>query len=595
MINRLTISNLKGLTRSVELEDINIVHGPNSSGKSALLDGLKLALLGYHPRLGNKPNLTWQLASPGVSMMTVATNGASVTWKQKPNGSVTVEGLPENPVPAVLLDLQEWLALSGPARIQYVLEHSGTQLSSAVEEVDKALQLCPKIDPQALKLDRTDTAKFLRQLGVFAKGLKKVTQAELDVVQGAINQALLEERTIPENPERELRGITKEIQELEQKANQVIGQRKTLNERLVILTQKIARATAALEKKNGQFDLEKEQKALDGITKVVEGLEGKSKDLIAKIDNSILRVRVSELVWSSAQTRLNEVQKSGNCPTCGAVFSEAALQALEAEAKLKSEVLEADRETLTGHQNELEMVSDDLTEARSTVQTLAGAIRTYTEGVVNRKSAQDALKALQEDHAQTQKTLEATPEPAPLPVELTDKRDLLSVKSKEYSAWKGTERQRAEAVELKTVKHEANEQAKALVSAIKAAEEGIMDQVVGGLIERSNLLIQPVLGQSLGYTDGDFTLGNAHLSTVSGSEETVVFAGIQLALTHLLPERILVLDELHRLDAGRFESLLVAIEHLIQKKVIRQFIGVVPGGKPESSMEFNAIEMKGTM
>jgi Holliday junction resolvasome RuvABC ATP-dependent DNA helicase subunit len=75
----------------------------------------------------------------------------------------------------------------------------------------------------------------------------------------------------------------------------------------------------------------------------------------------------------------------------------------------------------------------------------------------------------------------------------------------------------------------------------------------------------------------------------------VVFAGLQLALTHLLPpkDRVLILDELHRLDPDRFEALLQTVEQLIKRKVISQFVGVVPGAAPVSKVEFNSIVMGG--
>lgn len=594
MINRLTISNLKGLTKSVDLEEINLIFGPNGTGKTALIDGLKLALLGYHPRLGNKPNLTWQLASPGATMMSVATNGHSVNWKKKPNGTISVEGLPENPVPATLLDLQEWLSMAGPARIQYVIEHSGTQLSGAVEEVDNAIQLC-KLESEASKIDRTDTAKFLRLLMVAAKAHKKTTQMELDVIQGSINQALLEEKAVPNNPEREIKAINKQIEEAQQKINQAVGKKKSLEAQLVLNKQATDKAKSSLEKlKTKSIDLVSDKETLARLLIEIQKLESSEKDLRDRTVNEQIKVARLRLDLDGEESKLERAKQHGTCPTCSQAISKDFVDGIQKRVDSKLINLTDAADVLDQHQNDLQFLESELEEARKEMQKLSGAIRTEEESSSQKLVAEEKLKNLKESADQFQKELAEVKEPPPVDPELITRRDALSVEAKEYAAWKGTERQRSEAIEMRTAKHEANERAKALVNTIKEAEEGLMTQVIGGLLHRANILIERVLERKLSSVDGEFMLGSANLSTVSGSEETVVFAGLQLALTPLLTDRVLVIDELHRLDQNRLEILLTAIEYLIGKKVISQFIGVVPGGKPESQISFNAIEMKGT-
>jgi DNA repair exonuclease SbcCD ATPase subunit len=591
IIERLTIANLKGLTKTVEFGEVTVISGPNGSGKSALLDGAILSLLGYIPRIGKKPNLTWALATLGCSMMSVATNRRSLSWTRNPKGAVSVEGLDGlDDVPPVMLDIHEWLVLTGPQRIQYVIEHSGQQIGDATEKVDRLIDQIPRVKEQAGKLDRKDTAKFLKELGGIAKTNRQIAAAELDTIQGVINKTLLTAPAAPpENPEKQAKELQKEIDRKQAENTTYLTRKQDFEEQLAeeqVLLERLQKAAPVVDK--AEYAAE-----IATLTAKVSELEAEAAKFNDGLAANSAKLSAMKVAFNDANGSFEKATALGECPCCGAQIGPVKLGELDAKVQeLASEVALLE-ELLSSRQNEIQEIESERKESKAKLLQLSAKQRT--------QEAQKQSATMSDEKIKTSnlRIAQLTEDLAKLPVVNHDlasylaQRDALSVKLKEYAAYKGVERERSKAVEENAVKHDAVEKAKELIAAIKEAEEGLLKQVVGGLLERANMLVGPVLGRSLGFTDGEFILDKAKLETLSGSEETVVFAGLQLALTHLMPERVLILDELRRLDADRFERLLEMAASLIQRKVISQFIGVVPGPAPKSRVEFTSIEMGG--
>jgi predicted ATPase len=62
-ISEIYLNNVKGVTGTFKLSPLTVIVGDNESGKSALLDGITINLLGYHPRHGKTAAAMMELAS----------------------------------------------------------------------------------------------------------------------------------------------------------------------------------------------------------------------------------------------------------------------------------------------------------------------------------------------------------------------------------------------------------------------------------------------------------------------------------------------------------------------------------------------------
>jgi hypothetical protein len=127
-IKTLRANNLKGYSFDEDLAPVNIVVGDNTSGKTAVLAAVKLVLLGYEPRWGKTSGATFGACGSkggGATSLTVQAlldndTLLSRVWEIK-RGKVSYTGPEHEYIPGMLLDPTTYFALSGPARLNYVL------------------------------------------------------------------------------------------------------------------------------------------------------------------------------------------------------------------------------------------------------------------------------------------------------------------------------------------------------------------------------------------------------------------------------------------------------------------------------------------
>lgn len=113
---------------------------------------------------------------------------------------------------------------------------------------------------------------------------------------------------------------------------------------------------------------------------------------------------------------------------------------------------------------------------------------------------------------------------------------------------------------------------------VKAEIAQVTVDSVKTILDRANQLITPVLGLSLDYADAEFGYWRdgqwVSINVMSGSERLLTFAGLQLALTHDAPTRLLLMDELGRVDIEHKVKLVDVLATLIRAGVLHQFVGV---------------------
>lgn len=127
-LTKLSAQNLKAQTFSHDLASVNIITGANASGKTAVLSAVRLVLLGYDSKLGKTPQAIFAACGTkggGAIGMTVTgqfSDGSSIerAWAMR-KGKVSYTGPEQEYIPPVMLDPTAYFAMTGPARLNYVL------------------------------------------------------------------------------------------------------------------------------------------------------------------------------------------------------------------------------------------------------------------------------------------------------------------------------------------------------------------------------------------------------------------------------------------------------------------------------------------
>jgi hypothetical protein len=127
-LKHISARNVKGKSFNYDLAPVTIVVGDNASGKTAVLAAVRLALLGYDPKLGRTAQGIFAACGcpgGGATEMAVSaglTDNTSIsrTWTMK-RGKISYAGDEVEAIPPVMLDPTTYFALTGPARLNYVL------------------------------------------------------------------------------------------------------------------------------------------------------------------------------------------------------------------------------------------------------------------------------------------------------------------------------------------------------------------------------------------------------------------------------------------------------------------------------------------
>jgi len=125
-ITRISARNFKGRTFDHQLSPVTVVAGGNFSGKTAILDAIRVGLVGYLPRLGKQASSTWKLAGDGPDMeVALSTDQTTLShvWRPSKSGA-SYEGSIPWETPPVLLDPKEYFQQTAAARVEMVFRLS---------------------------------------------------------------------------------------------------------------------------------------------------------------------------------------------------------------------------------------------------------------------------------------------------------------------------------------------------------------------------------------------------------------------------------------------------------------------------------------
>lgn len=538
-ITRVSYKNLKGRTEDVDLGSATLIHGPNFSGKTTIVDAVKLALLGHMPGLDKTAQGVMQLAS-GDSLSVSATvveenkkpSGHTERvigreWTRDARGKVSRRdfvpmGWPE--VPVVLLDAGAYFGASDRGKAELLFAAANIKTAITVGDISKALTAFGvwMSDPYPMPGENVQT--FVeRALSVAEQARSGATASArryADTMQGLSALATADPVPIDEDA-LELRA---------KKAGQ------------------LADALEALHR------LERERD------------DGGSVD--PKLDDAVRRVKTlkafiaqKEVEIGKCIQRWDKLLSHDDCPMCGTKGESWRTKALanrKAEmARLESEKLELRREA----NSRMDFVGAEETRVKAELAKAGKAQKRKLD------KAEEAVADLREELEDAEKKARASID------DQADRKRLAEAraKHKEYADLeKNMKEVKAYLLQLK------GKMASNLFEPILKVAGAFTD----GILPWKLAFVNGQLGMRQTTLEGDQYSWIPH-STFSGTEQAIAFAGFQAALGATAPIRLVVMDELGRIDEANKTKLLMNVCMALENGVIDQFVGidtVVPSG-----------------
>jgi hypothetical protein len=318
------------------------------------------------------------------------------------------------------------------------------------------------------------------------------------------------------------------------------------------------------------------------VETTIKGLNGKSADDIATEMADVLRPleeRLSILKgrWQILRERIEKLNGTSECPTCGHPVTEHDLEEAEREITENLEAADALAKEIRIKRDGYNLLRTAANVDANRRQAMEKRIATIDAHIESIPQAEASKKALEEaitkiPSAEERPALEAEQASIVAGIKVLEDRQRI---------WEAAQalQTAAEAAARQRVEFETRiEQVKLANSLIGDFRAEVLKVASNSLLGVANRVIQPVLGGELTLEEGDFLFkgskGNACIDTLSGSERMVVFAGLQIALSAAHQPKIVLMDELGVVDSKRKVLLMNLVQSLIDDGTISQFIGV---------------------
>jgi len=565
MIKTLQLLNVKGLTGQFELAPITVVTGSNSVGKTAILNAVTLALLGYVPGIGKQANSTFTLASG--TRMAVQADGRMFQWEQK---RLKVQAtLPEGfvPAPETMLDTAGLFSLTKEQRTLAIMRacHLPDSMGT-VSLVEQCRVICPSFPFPAMPDNVLESIEAMTKAG---KAFQTVVKDRLGEYEAAAARHADEMAAIPNEPkslELSIGETSEKLGGAKQKLRHCLnadGERAKAMEKAGAMFIPDA-ATLAVEVT--QLTAER-----DSLPK--EDSAVLSKEFDAKIKPMREKLGGIRATYKAASDRSKEIAGHSDCPLCGHAVTEQDRQKLVSQ-------MEALTESGKGLGAEIRSIEDE-SGAKRVAASEAEAKRNQIEkrlGVIDVQSKSiSTLVAAREAILESVRSLPLPEEKVALEadiVSLEAQMGSLQARQRHWQAAQALQNSADLAVKHRKEYESKLASVKLALGLISDFRGEVLGMVAASLLNTANRVIEPCLGMKLSLEEGDFRVGNASMLTLSGSERMVVFAGLQIALSAAHTPKIVLMDELGVIDPTRKELLFKVLEQLILDKTISQFIGV---------------------
>ena len=643
-LTKITLRNFKGFSGTYSLAAMTLFVGPNFAGKSTVLDAVRLLLLGYLPELGKLASATFALAS-GREMGVSGTfdDGSRIErrWFVKNDSVKTETVLPpafegaagQDALFAVMLDWSTYFSLSDAERVAYVfanlpgvaestttealLQRLGDKLG-ATEELDRTAMLgyLAEVRVHLERLQRSGIGKtaLVDAMTEHAKTAASNTKAKAAVMEKTA-QGLAYLRTQDGDP-TELPKLDAHARTLAVELETLRQQHATLNAAAESARVQTRRREELVRVLHGSADREKQleqaraaaskappAETVTASTAELDRLVLEDRDGAHALQDTMRQIAEVDATLATLAKEKQEIDLCAVCPYCGAAgatwrdprrtqidSTAAGLQEKRAALVTHQRALEEHRINLA---TRIARLRAEVTRARGAESALNAA-----RAEVQRLEAAVALDAERRKQLQEIPTVEAnTVDLAAAAQAMREKQTALNETDQKRRAMSGRANdltRLAQAEKSRDEARAAEQVAKAAVAVTKELKAELVAEAFNPLLETANAFFGDVLRSPLAYNQGEIGTWRGGLwvshATFSGTEKAMTYAAIQAALTSMAVFRIMIVDELGRLDDRNTALFIRGVAAGVRHGVVNQFLGAGTGRGELYEQEAQAFE-----
>lgn len=615
--------NFKGLTFNEPLALITVLIGANFAGKSARTDAIRLLLLGYLPELGKNARDTFGLSS-GKEMEVSGTfdNGLTIRRRFYLKGDTvkTEDEIPQEIADcgllAVMLNAEEYFALSDRGRVDYVFANvamsAGFTNISIIKRLEDELEVLDGVNAPLEKVLTmlTSDLEFISPqqwiegaitlVGVAQKDAKVHGDRMEKTIQGLVGLRMADDKSGVDLPSLEVK-ITKlraDVDELNLKKNalsvryelMINGRERRRSIEVTLGQMETVKAKITTEKGKRDVILEQLAKMPDSAEAIEKLLEIKhtanTQHTAAEIS-----VREAKAAIASARGHIRSMDEEKHCPYCGAagdgwkalklaewntqieMMEKALPDFLHAQKTAKESFNNADRdlESLRANRRKAELLEGD-------ERVIEREVSMLERQVAREADLREELGKLPVDDSQLETDVDM------IQTELNVKNEeILDADTKRKSVMgRAQELQRLAQAETDrdTAKADAAIAAD-VVKELRKIQGEMVESAFKPLLDLANSFFGDVFKSPLAYHEGEIGTWREGVwvthRTMSGTEKALTYAAIQAALASKSPVKIMMIDELARLDDENLADMMAGVACAIAEKKIDGFIGIDTG------------------
>lgn len=608
-IIRVAASEFKGRSFCFDLEPVTVFCGPNAAGKSAVLEAVSLAALGYVPG-EDKPTkaardiyeLFGRRGTMEVGIMLSDSSSMTRKW-QVQGGVVKASSSGASDIPSTLFDTSAFTGLTGPARMRYLL-----RLAKGADVNPTAIRDRLAAAIRGARVEGADEA-CERALGAIAGDLDSPgeDEAACDYLDRVVDELKCRKSEVQASVKRlrsTMQGLVQAAQERKPaRPDAEDAARATAAARDAAFAD-VGRCELAVEQCRAKWkDLAALRDRFRGCARDRELLEelrsrplasepeppdpGAARKDLADADLALADVRGTIYRLTTDLSGLEVGEKAlaeSKCPTCG--------QHVDNAAKLK-----AVREKISDAKARLESSHEQAT-------ALGDLVAKKKQDVDSAQARHREWSALQLEIAKVSGRLNGAPTDADLVEErfsaVTQEGAVLADELREARCrLDGANAARAAADEqLKLLLRQRSEEAQAAAvekalgeeesrklaydvaaDASSAMAEQFVSSTIGGLLARCNALCEEFLPTPVRHQDGEFLLASGRgFRSMSDSEKVVFAAALSCTLAAACSDwRIACVGRMECLDEDRRAALLDKLVRMVGDGSLDQAILVGVG------------------